>query len=401
VIITNSINQDKRKLLFLDGLRGMAAIYVMIGHARWLLWEGYAQGYLQHPGDYSFLNKILMYFFALFTYGHEVVLFFFVLSGFVIHLKYAKNLQKSNTPQFSFGNYFYKRVKRIYPPFIFAILLTLLLDSLGKNFNFGIYNGTTPYPLINENIGNSDWSAKSFFGNLLFLFRNYFPLFGTNGPAWSLKYEWWFYMLYPLFLLMGTKKILYPTILMAVLFIASFFPLYWPERLLQDIFSMMITWWLGVLLAEVYAGRIRIKYKYLALAVVVIFFSPMLKTANKILYDLNMAVFFFGLMAFFLALSSSNRLVKAVEKLKIFGDFSYTLYIIHFPILVFLSGWVMKENGNKLPSHFLFVIAGIVTTMVLAYLIHFATELPFMRSKRKELAKDRTTIMEPEIISRH
>ena len=80
-------------LRFLDGLRGLAALYVMIGHARWLLWEGYSEGYLQHPDSYSQAGKALVYFFSIFRYGREAVLFFFVLSGFVIHLRYARKLK--------------------------------------------------------------------------------------------------------------------------------------------------------------------------------------------------------------------------------------------------------------------------------------------------------------------
>jgi hypothetical protein len=65
---------NSQNLLFLDGLRGLAAFYVMVGHARWLLWEGYGEGFQQHPGSYSIVNKVLMYFFSLFKYGlHFIV----------------------------------------------------------------------------------------------------------------------------------------------------------------------------------------------------------------------------------------------------------------------------------------------------------------------------------------
>ena len=71
----------KDNLKILDSLRGFAAIYVVIHHSRSLLWEGYQYGYALHPANYSFFNKLLMYFFAAFKFGNEAVLFFFVLSG--------------------------------------------------------------------------------------------------------------------------------------------------------------------------------------------------------------------------------------------------------------------------------------------------------------------------------
>src|SRR5665647_3307561 len=40
--VNNKPSKANGSLLFLDGLRGLAAFYVMVGHARWLLWEGYS-----------------------------------------------------------------------------------------------------------------------------------------------------------------------------------------------------------------------------------------------------------------------------------------------------------------------------------------------------------------------
>jgi len=109
-------------LLFLDGLRGLAALFVMIGHARLLVWEGFSEGYELHPESYNAFNKMLVYFFSLFAtkYGHQAVLFFFVLSGFVIHLKYAARLTADPNHKFDHLNYFTRRIRRIYPPLIFA-----------------------------------------------------------------------------------------------------------------------------------------------------------------------------------------------------------------------------------------------------------------------------------------
>ncbi len=378
--MTTQIIPEREKLKFLDGLRGLAAIYVMIGHARWLLWEGYAQ-YQSHPAQYNTFNKFATYFFSLFRYGHEVVLFFFVLSGFVIHLKYARNYSQQTPVRFKYSEYLIKRIRRIYPPFIFALFLTFILDRSGMALGFPIYTGASPYNLINENLAHPNLSLQALLGNLFFLFENYLPLFGTNGPAWSLKYEWWFYMLYPIFLLVGTKRILYPTLLIMVLFVLSFFPTSWPEKLLPDIFSMMITWWFGVILAEIYVGRIKIKFRYLAWVGMAILAFLLPTTIPKIVSDVIMALFFFGLIALLLSLGANNLMLRTLASLKLLGDFSYTLYITHFPIIVFISGWVMKANNGLLPANFLYVFAGMLVTLVTAYFFHFFTELPFIRVK--------------------
>ena len=102
---------EARKLAFLDGLRGLAAAYVMIGHARWMLWEGYSTGYVRHPERYGLANRACVYAASLFKWGHEAVLFFFVLSGFVIHLRYARRLVVGQQT-FDFWPYLYRRARR-------------------------------------------------------------------------------------------------------------------------------------------------------------------------------------------------------------------------------------------------------------------------------------------------
>jgi peptidoglycan/LPS O-acetylase OafA/YrhL len=379
-------NNVIKNTAFLDGLRGLASLYVMVGHARWLLWEGYETGFLKHPQDYNLFNKILVYFFSGFKFGHEAVLFFFVLSGFVIHLKYAKNLARSGKLNFIYTTYLIKRFKRIYPPFVISLLLTFILDSLGKRQGYSIYCGTTPYPLINLNIGNRDLGFTTFLGNLSFLYTTYFPIAGTNGPAWSLKFEWWFYMLYPLFLFFSKKNLLISTVFLCLLFLLSFYPAHWPELFLPEIFSMMLCWWLGVILAEVYVKRINIAFEKLSYFLLAFLFCVFKSLMPVVIFDLIIALGFIGLISFGFSLKGNNVLIAFLTKLKFLANFSYTLYIIHFPILVFISGWLMSINGNKLPSHFGYVFACILLISSASYIIHYITEVPFIK-QRKNLIK--------------
>lgn len=371
---------------FLDGLRGIAALYVMIGHARWLLWEGFAEGYLKHPEQYSLTDRFLMYFFSLFKFGHEFVLLFFVLSGFVIHIGFSKKLNRDINYKFDFIEYFFKRVKRIYPPFLLALLLTALLDLAGKKIGFSIYSGTTPYSLINENIANKDYYLTTLLGNIFFLYKEYVPIFGTNGPTWSLKYEWWFYMVYPFFLLISRKNIYYSTILIILLFIASFYPPIWPEMLLKNIFNSMICWWLGVILAEIYTSRLKLSILIFSMIAGFLFIALLVLEANNINIseDLGTSFLFTSLIGFLLYANAKNINLSWLEKMKPIGDFSYSLYILHFPILVFMSGWIMSINYNSLPHHSYFVILGIIVTIIFSYIAHLVVEVPFIKLNQKK-----------------
>ena len=377
---------NPKDLLFLDGLRGLAALFVMMGHARLLVWEGFAEGYVHHPENYNAFNKMLVYFFSLFAtkYGHQAVLFFFVLSGFVIHLKYAARLAADPNHKFDTRNYFIRRIRRIYPPFIFALLLTTLLDYIGRNINAHTYDLRAASELAFYPHLATNYDLKTFFGNLFFLNETYVPNFGSNGPLWSLKYEWWFYVLYPLLYLLNRRSSLISFAAMFVLFILSFFPNIMPVLLLRDIFSMMVCWWLGVLLADIYAGRVKIQFKYPALFAVLFpvnFIKPL--TAVWEVNDLLFAVGFFGFLAFCFALKEKGYSLKMLHKLKWLGDCSYTLYVIHFPILMLLGVWVASHNGGKLPMSFLPMIAGMIGTVILAHVFHFFTEKPFLSKKKK------------------
>ena len=155
-----------KDLAFLDALRGIAAFVVLVGHSRWLLWEGFSSGYLLHQSSYTFFEKASVYFLSLFKFGHKAVMFFFLLSGFVIHLKYSKNIAERLNSTFSFLPYIKNRFKRIYPPLLFALLLTFILDFLGSKLGFLIYQKNTPIELINNNV-NFNHSFINLIGNLL------------------------------------------------------------------------------------------------------------------------------------------------------------------------------------------------------------------------------------------
>jgi peptidoglycan/LPS O-acetylase OafA/YrhL len=366
-----------QKLGGLETLRGLAALYVLVHHARWFLWAGYTNGYLKQPESFNLFNKALVYFFSLFIYGHEAVIFFFILSGFVIHLKYANNLNK-NITRFNLKEYLFRRVKRIYPPLLFALLFTFLIDSLGKYYGYPIYSNSTPFPIVKDNF---TWTTLA--GNLSFLMNTYIDPWGSDFALWSLKFEWWFYMLYPLFFVVVRKSILAGFTIICGLYMLSFFPSVWPNKLALDIFSSMIIWWLGVILADLYTDRLKLKLVYFTPLILVIPIIILLDHRFKDqVNDLMWGLGFFGFLAFFLELIKRNKLPKVITKFQQLGSFSFTLYIIHTPILVFMSGFLLSRQ-KQLPLTFEFVFLGIVICLVFSWAVHFIIEKPFTNNRRR------------------
>jgi len=377
------LETDRQKLGYLDGLRGIAAFYVMVGHSRSLLWEGYSSGFLQHPNAYNILEKIFMYSLSTFRFGVEVVFFFFVLSGFVIHLNFSQRFRYSNSIGSDYWKYIWKRIKRIYPPFVFALMLTFVLDTCGNRLGF--QNDIAVRELQKVATITHYLDLRTLVFNVFFLYYTYAPLYGSNGPTWSLKFEWWFYMFYPLLMMISRTKILLATGCVFILFLLTFFPQLWPEQLSREIFTLMLSWWWGVLLAEVYSRRININLKYVSLLMSLFFILPIFSKLGNTIYFNTVSLAFAGLIAFCLSVKETSVGIKIISKLKLLGQFSFTLYIIHYPVFIFIRGLWQSSHGGLLPMHFGLVFLSIVSVTLLAYLLHFITEVPFVSSKRKTI----------------
>lgn len=104
-----------KHLLFLDGLRGLAAIFVLFHHMWLQLW----------PQTYHLLpNGRMLFATGWLGYGHFGVTVFIVLSGFSLALSAAKREGPTHIDNKSF---FVRRARRILPPYYFALLVSCLL----------------------------------------------------------------------------------------------------------------------------------------------------------------------------------------------------------------------------------------------------------------------------------
>jgi len=364
----------------------------MIGHARWLLWEGYSQGFVQHPELYSLPHKVLMYLLSAFVFGHEAVILFFVLSGFVIHLRYADQLKQHGAQAtFDWLPFVGRRARRLYPPFLFAMLLTLLLDTLGRTLGYPIYNQQTIYPLINSNI-TSIFDVPTGLATLAFVGKIYAQDWGWNGPFWSLTYEWWFYMTYPLCWWLSKRSIGLATGVIAVAYALSYVIAYPPLLgIVQLTSSALLIWWFGALLADVYTGRINLRFAWIA---PLILFVPLALVSGRFLpdtsarpqiQDLLWGFGFTGVLALCCAWQVHGRSLRWLEWLKPLGDFSYTLYVTHFPILVFLSGFLMAQSP-RLPRDFGWVAVGIGVCLAFAYVAYRLIEQPALQRRETNVS---------------
>ncbi len=401
----------------LDVLRGLAALYVMLGHARWLLWASQHEYAASHPDR---IGSALAVMSAGLTFGHQGVLLFFLISGFCIHYRQARTLQSRPGEKrlLNLRSYGWRRFRRLYPPLLLALALTVLFDTIGAAVDPAYYAGQTPYDSINNAAVAGSYSAATLVGALLFQSSLAVPTFGTNGPLWSLSYEFWFYVLYPVLLLasarLGAWKMaasvsvvslvaLFATGSVALplgaassaqLVIAGAVPPW-----IAVVLSYWVVWTCGALIAEAYVGRVRIPWLrwaallgaagvvYLAGSTALNRLDPSASLdspARDLAWGLSLAVVLACAM-----LSAPRWLARVAEPgrrlLAPLGAISYSLYVVHFPWLALISAWWLSSH-DRLPLGAELAIPGALSALLLAIICWYAVERHFMTApSRREV----------------
>jgi peptidoglycan/LPS O-acetylase OafA/YrhL len=156
---------------FLDGLRGAAALYVVLHHAwlqAWPLWG-------QPSGRVALATGWLLW-------GHFAVTFFIVISGYCLMLPLVQQPKRGFAPE----AFFRRRARRILPPYYLAFALTLLLTLT----LVGMKTGTHWDLSLPLTWGRALWG--------LTLLPDVTPT--INHVYWSIGVECKIYLLFPLIL---------------------------------------------------------------------------------------------------------------------------------------------------------------------------------------------------------
>ncbi|MFL6216571.1 MAG: acyltransferase family protein [Blastocatellia bacterium] len=165
------------RLRSIDALRGIAALAVLLFHAG----GGFA-------GRFNVLPPVLATSLStLLSFGYTGVGLFFVISGFCIHLRWAKARAAGHSPQTDFIAFWKRRIFRLYPPYLIALgcyLFVLMLEGkLAMTPFFGFDIGV--HLLMMHNV----------------LFDT---AYSFNGPFWTLAIEEQLYLAY--FLLLFLRR---------------------------------------------------------------------------------------------------------------------------------------------------------------------------------------------------
>jgi peptidoglycan/LPS O-acetylase OafA/YrhL len=264
-------------------------------------------------------------------WGHEAVVVFFVLSGYVI--QHAARSSVGSLSKFSAD-----RISRIYAVAIPCLLLTVVFETTGRYINpaayVGVGNGAIPIVLL--------WSV-------LFLNESWLPLYCfTNAPYWSLCYEVWFYVLFAAFyFLSGWTRAIALTV--AALLAGPWILLLLPVWLLGCAayklqFSRATYWTWLALLQPILVFWL---YEHFELRWETNQLVASISAASGVNFRWSSSLFSDYLLGASLALHLmaakclDERLARLLNPFKAAirwgADRSFTLYLLHFPLVYMLS----------------------------------------------------------------
>ncbi|MFL9960912.1 acyltransferase [Paraburkholderia sediminicola] len=349
----------------IDAMRGFAALLVAYFHCRQVAWVG-MQAFHQSEGHAFSLSAIAAYLTFPIAWGSAGVPIFFVISGYCIHRGGALRLAGNPGYRLDTANFWVRRLTRIYPVLLAALLLTFALDRFSLQL-----------PPVSHKI--REIGLHAFLVNLFSLQGVAGKTYGSNGALWTLSLEVQFYAIYPLLFALRRRIGMTPVLaLVAVVNVVSAYAL--ERHDIQFFTSYWFSWTLGAWIADARARSTTQTGSSLWLYVLAGGFIA-----------LGCVAFHFGQYGAFQlwALGFAFYLYKALERpsgarretfgmrvLSRFGDFSFSLYLIHLPIFVLLSSLLFRSSLQMSiwPSFGYMLVA-----VPAAYVFYRLVELPAMK----------------------
>jgi exopolysaccharide production protein ExoZ len=343
---------NKKQLVLIQTFRGLAAILVLLFHV---------------TSNFQKMMPHQTFLFSVFKFGFAGVDFFFVLSGFIICYSSYKVIQSGR-----YFKYIINRFIRIYPIYWVVFLFLLLPHILLPHF----YN--TSYPI--------NWESVS---SALLLLPNHEMI---NGVSWTLTFEVFFYLLFILiFSFRSLKLSFFMCSIYTLLIFVNLTSLKIHSLLLSP---LILEFFLGIAIYFIFEKMVfKVNEIFLLiLGVSMLIFSAMLvyKDYSILAPDLD-RVLLFGVPAFFIILGAINLEIKKNIKiptiLLLIGNSSYSLYLIHLPIIVVSLSILLRL---KIESTLLINILIIILSAVIVFfsiLIFSIVEKPLAKGLKFVLNK--------------
>jgi peptidoglycan/LPS O-acetylase OafA/YrhL len=351
----------------MEGLRGLAVLLVYFVH----LHSFFGQYVASYPGLYSvstYLGRI----------GNSGVDLFFVLSGFII---YGALVHKP-VPYLLFLR---RRVERIHPTFL-AVLSGYLMLSMASPSESKIPVHT--------------WAAAKYVVANVFLLPGFFRIVPIVTVAWSLSFEFAFYLTVPILVfILGRQR---QDSLRRVALLAGMWGifLFFEAFLFHGSQIRMLSFISGMLLQEVTAsGKIRayLTRKGQWVSVFVLVFAASYHFAvplkgwgphSGVLSIALMSVAIFCFVLYSLEYRGALQKVCTWRPMRYWGNISYSYYLAHGITLKGMARLLerMQPAHHPVLIYFATLVAGLAATWVSATVLYLFVEKPLSLTPRKRRA---------------
>jgi len=327
--------ESKRHYPILDGLRGVASIVVVAFH----VFETYS-------GDR---------FHQIINHGYLAVDFFFLLSGFVVAYAYDDRWGKMTQ-----WDFYKRRLIRLQPMLVLGTLIGVALFYLQASPAFPLIAGTPVWQMLLVMLVGCTLIPLPVSMDI----RGWQEMHPLNGPAWSLFFEYIANILYAVVVRRFSKTLLAIFVFLAACMLVNYLvigpTLYarqgdliggWSlngQQLYIGFTRLLFPFFGGVLLFRM--GRlIHIKgaFTVASLLIVAVLFVPRLGGSEHLwmngIYESLCLIVIFPLIV---AIGAGGQIKRnfATKVCKLFGDISYPLYITHYALIYWFTGWVAKDK---------------------------------------------------------
>ncbi len=324
--------------VWLDVIRGLAAMMVFLGHARVVL-IGSVIGAMGTVGaEIAAKTPVKGPQPELTSFGHIAVMVFFVLSGYLVGGGAIRALRQG---RFSGSDYTIARLSRLWTVLLPVLLMGYVLDHLGVMMAGpdSIYSAPPGQRMVFDTL--QDHMGLDTLVLNLFFFQYVFTVpFGTNSPLWSLAYEFWFYAAFPFLMFLVRPSSGVPQRLGCAVALALIAALVGPRISFYFLF-----WLLGV--AIELAPKVLKPKTVLPLAIMgsILFLAicgVILKAKQHIYVSDTIEAISFALLCYVIVHLQQER---PRDRIATWGSAiaasSYTLYLAHAPLIAFASGLLM------------------------------------------------------------
>jgi peptidoglycan/LPS O-acetylase OafA/YrhL len=390
------MNETKLRLPFegrfesIDALRGIAALGVVMYHAT-MQSGGLPANIFQWP------VKLLQF---ISSFGYIGVFLFFVISGFCIHLQWAKAKSNQQPETIRFGTFWRRRIRRLYPPYLIAFSLFLLMAGFSTGIDVTHF---FVYDVVMH----------------LLMLHNLDPhtCYSINGVFWTLAIEEQLYLAYFLLLFLRKRWGWSVTLMICALARIGWFGLshaIWVKfgvgvPVPEAAASHWLTWALGAIAVEAAFGLVKLPKWCSNLwlgAIAIIAASATSSLLPMTQKDTFAHTFVWMLMhpawglGFFIVINRVVQMEKTwlhqihatvrgfdfkllgrrvVSGLAFVGVFSYSLYLTH-ELVIMESWWFVRPSLSPVLNTLLIVVPACVG---FAWVFYRFCEKPYMRKSAK------------------